>query len=608
MFKTSKLPKRIISVALVLSLCMSMLCSINAAATNLGSNITTATTLADVLAGNNYYRTDDQTTMESDLLSNVATTADATITTLQPGTACLRYTKNGGSSFDTAKYLGDTYVNKVLLLTNNNVDAQIDIGISNVNLHDNADELCYIDFVYRLNDEYTLNNFVMQDATIASRRLTKYSVYASNSTDNLFDEGSLIATYDVGNNGPDTAFTNINMNGTTAEYVAIRFIKLATDNANADKNIRAKEIMLFGEYVTPASAVVTATTEDGVPSSLISKAEPTYTGTADANGNYASGFVALTATEFFADEDAKKAYTFKGWYNGEKLVSASAEYSYDLKGGNINLIAKYGVESLVKKHTVTFIDATKKVVGEIKVEDGQFIDLALVNEIVIKDFYGYKVKRDANNNVVWDNGFDKEITGDITYTAQYEAIETLKTIVNVYDVDGSKYLDNREVRFDTKINLVSRQNAEYWADAEGNVLVGEPDGYLYACGKEMNIYAKKGAFTTPAVAIVGKDHKEAKGFTVFAHVNVENAVKYGVVYASKTGVNLNEDFGVEDASKSTYYQKVEIDANDSVDFMGSLKYKDSKPNPERYARAYVVALDDNGEEVYYYTSVVCNWQ
>ena len=409
---------------------------------------------------------------------------------------------------------------------------------------------------------------------------------------------------------------------TTAKYIGIRFLQLYNDfNPAGGSNVmsgnftlnlglyaRVTHLDVHGQYLTTATNDITAKAVDAEGAEVAIDATATAAGVGgyDNNGNYVSKKVALAAEETKVIGDYE--YTFAGWYKNDEAnaVLATATGNVTVADADaVQFTAKYTSKKLITNYTLTFYDATKAVVGTIEVEEGQKVDMALVNAIEVKDVYGYKVQRDeVTGYVVWNKGFDEAVTGDMSYTAQYVAIEELKTTVTVYDVDGSKYIDNREVRFDSQIYLQSTQGAEYWADAKGDVLVGEPTGYLYACGTEMNIYAKKGAFTTPAVAFVGKDHKEANGFTVFAHVNVENATAYGVVFASNSGYVAKNDFEAPDAiANPKRYQKVEIDINSSgaVDFMATLNYAADKPNPDRYARAYVVV---NGQ--YIYSDVIRN--
>ncbi len=409
---------------------------------------------------------------------------------------------------------------------------------------------------------------------------------------------------------------------TTAKYIGVRFLQLYNEfnsiinfALNSGLYARVTHLDVHGQYLTTATNDITAKAVDAEGAEVAIDATATATGVGgyDNNRNYVSKNVELAAEETKVIGDYE--YTFAGWYKNDEAdaVLATATGNVTVTDADaVQFTAKYTSKKLVTMYTLTFYDATKTVVDTIEVEAGQKVDMNLVNAIVVKDVYGYKVQRDeVTGNILWDNGFDEAVTGNRSYTAQYIADETVRTNVYVEDVNGTELI-NENARFDSAITLVSKQSADYWADGKdenANVLIGAPTGTLYACGTEMNIYAKKGEFTKPDVAIVGKDHEVAKGFTVFAHVNVENAVKFGVVFSSSTGYDADNNFGVDDVTpeNAARYQMVEIDVENAgqADFMATLNYNVNKPNPTRWARAYVVVNDGTGEQIYY-TDAICN--
>ena len=125
----------------------------------------------------------------------------------------------------------------------------------------------------------------------------------------------------------------------------------------------------------------------------------------------------------------------------------------------------------------------------------------------------------------------------------------------------------------------------------------------------MEIYAKTGEFEVADVAIVGKINDG--NFLVFAHVNVENATEYGVIFASNTAYDNgnNADFDLDDAAADAEkvaagekaqpsYTVIKIDATNVSDFMAPLNNTGDKT---RYARAYVKVNDK-----YIYTTAICN--
>lgn len=393
----------------------------------------------------------------------------------------------------------------------------------------------------------------------------------------------------------------------TAKYVAIRFICTA-NSAIIGQSIsimytdRMNYFGVQGTYTNPVKAEVKVETESGIPSYLVGKQDPVYVGAGDANGNYTAGSIKVVAYAEYQDRENVLEYTFKGWYNGDALVSNDAEYVYDLKGGDITFTAKYDVAPLIEKYTVIFEDGAHNEIERLTVRHGEQLDADLVNQIVVKDFYGYNVLRDGDGNVIWNSAIDSVIVGDITFTALYDARDDLKTEVTIYDVDKT-ILHKGTHDYDTAF-VLSSPNANSWLDADGNVLIVGSSGYLYACGDKIEIYASEKTVVAPEVVIVGKVNEADKGFSVFAHVNVENVTERGVIFASaKAGAT--KDFSLEDAKDNTdSYSIVEISTNNIglntawVEFMATLNYTD---NPTRYARAYIKVGN-----TYYYSNIVKN--
>ncbi len=393
----------------------------------------------------------------------------------------------------------------------------------------------------------------------------------------------------------------------TAKYVAIRFICTANSAIIGQpiSNMYTDRMNYFGvqgTYTEPVKAEVNIETEFGVPSNLVSKDEPVYVGGGDANGNYIAGSVKVVALAEYQDRENVLEYIFKGWYNGDALVSSDAEYVYDLKRGDVTFTAKYDVVPLVEKYTIIFEDGVHNELGKLIVRHGQQLDTDLVNQIVVKDFYGYNVLRDGDGNVVWTEAIDNIIVSDMTFTALYEARDDLKTEVAIYDVDKT-ILHKGTHDYDTAF-VLSSPNANSWLDADGNVLIVGSSGYLYACGEKIDIYASEKTVVAPEVVIVGKVNETDKGFSVFAHINVENFTERGVIFASSKA-GATKDFTLEDAKDNTdNYSIVEINSNNIgfndawIEFMATLNYTD---NPTRYARAYVKVGD-----TYYYSNIVIN--
>lgn len=477
----------------------------------------------------------------------------------------------------------------------------------------------YQQWIYALDAAANIDSLVVATnqwgtSAISGSLFAPYHVQYSlaDNKDDLFVDGAS-TIYDVYNTD-SAAFLTINLTeDVTAKFVGLRVVcgvnklypytEYAAITGNNVAWARLSYFGVNGTYVNPADATVEVEKDAAVAdveAITVSKGEVAQSGTTDTNGKYPVGSIKVTATQDYNDSENNLKYTFKGWYDGEALVSANSSYTYDLTGADVTLTAKYNEESLVTKCTLTFLNASKTVVGELEVEKGKKVDMALVNGIAVKDIYGYKVKRDDQKNVVWDTPLEAEITGDMEITALYEPVQ-ITTAVTVYATDGTTVHYEKLQRYDTVINL-DVPNAQSYKDGEGNVLVATATAQLFACGNEMNIYAKKDAAEAPEVAIVGKDHKDYKGFSIFAHVNVENATEYGIIYADSKA-DANQDFDLVDVNANgNGFLTIKIDATNvgQADFMGTLNYKKGK-NPTRYARAYVIV-----GKVPYYSNVVKN--
>ncbi len=324
------------------------------------------------------------------------------------------------------------------------------------------------------------------------------------------------------------------------------------------------------------------------------------------------GYQIKTFTVNFYVEGELKDTQYIDWNTAAKAPEVDAKYGYDFAWdvdfANVteDLEVNGAYTEKADNCTITFESITGKVLGTVIVENGDVpADVDAVKAEIdaitasVEKVYGYTFNG-------WDSDvYGDEITSSFSVRPQYVADETVRTNVYVEDVDGTELI-NEEARYDAAIYLASKQGAQSWTDAKegGNVLIAAPTGTLYACGSAMEIYAKAEALEADDVAFVGKNHEEGKGFSVFAHVNVEGATKYGFIFASSKYFNEeNKDFKIEDLTPNRV-TNVEVETGNvegKVDFMTTLHYSDSLPNPTRYARAYVVV---NGQ--YIYSDVICN--
>lgn len=476
----------------------------------------------------------------------------------------------------------------------------------------------YTQVVYALDGEAKIDSLVWAtnhqgtDNGFTSNRFTPYHLKYSlaNSVNDLFVEGSS-TTYDVYNT-ESSSFLTLNLtDNVTAKYVGVRVIcgvsaLYPTTNlvALTNNNVgwaRMTNISVNGTYVDPADANVTVAKDAAVAEigALTVSKDVANIGNSDTNGKYPEGSATVSATESYRDEENKIEYTFSGWYNGEALVSANANLTYNLKEADINLTAKYDIAAF--KYTLYFEDATRNVIGTIRVGDGEIpseTDVKAINAKV-KDIYGYNVKIE-DNMVVWNGEVFEAASGDKTFTACYEKKE-IYTDVTLYGTDSNEHFYKETQLFDTAITL-AYDGANSWVDANGNVLVATATGTLYACGDAMDIYAKSGSAVAPEVTIVSKIMDDGK-FTVFAHATPNKTVKaYGILFASnpyKQNYDMQTDKGdmftlkdtnaINKAAPSLKVSEVKVANNANVDFMATLTGCEGKV---RHARAYVIYGDD----------------
>ena len=488
----------------------------------------------------------------------------------------------------------------------------------------------YTQVVYALDAEAKIDSLVWAtnhqgaDNGFTSNRFTPYHLKYSlaNSVNDLFVEGSS-TTYDVYNTESNSFLTLNLTDNVTAKYVGVRMVcgvsaLYPTTNfaATTSSNVgwaRMANISVNGTYVDPADANVTVAKDTAVAEvgALTVSKEVSNVGNSDTNGKYPEGSATVSATESYRDDENGREYTFTGWYNGETLVSANVNYTYNLADADINLTAKYEITAL--KYTLSFVDATKNVIGTIKLEGAQIpseTDVKAINAKV-KDIYGYTVKLE-DNMVVWDSEVFEAVTADKTFTACYEKKE-IYTEVTLYKTDSNEHFYKETQEFDTAITL-SYEGANSWVDASGTVLAATATATLYACGDAMDIYAKSGNAVAPEVTISGKVMDNGN-FTVFAHATPGKTVKaYGVIFASdlyRRNYDMQSDKGdmftlkdteaINKASPSLKVSEVKVTNNANVDFMATLIGCENKV---RHARAYVIYSDDT---VAYSDVIVTNY-
>ena len=578
----------------------------------------------------NEFKTDN---LKRNLLANVKLDSVFVLNTETYEDAKLGYlTKNEPTELTTQNYSEHTNKLTSASVDMNNADTAILVGdwAKNFFVNPNSDgkgvgDLTedetkqWVQVNYALPGEATINEFVVSAFKSADDSLSRWTpkhykvIFANSKEDLVSGENATVYEIDHTANTIKNITTATLTETVTAKYVAIRFIQPYNDFATPKLShsfdysnglyLRLSHFDVYGTFTAPATEDVTAKAVDaeGADVAITATVAATGVGGKDDNGKYAKYSVALSAEETKVIGDYE--YTFAGWYKNDEAnaVLATATGNVTVADADaVQFTAKYTSKKLITNYTLTFLDASKTVVGTIVIEEGQEVDMALVNAIEVKDIYGYEVFRDEEGNVVWDKGFDEAITADATYTALYKA-KDISTAITLYNLDSkTEYYDHHTQQYDTAITL-SCKGAKSWVDENGNVLLDTAEGVLYACGSRMKLYPVSEQKTAPAVAVVGKVNDG--NYSVFAHVNVENATEYGVVFSSSTGYSMKNDFTVEDAkadADSKRYKMVEIDATQvgQIDFVATLEGTGDKT---RYARAYVKVGDD-----YIYTDAIRN--
>lgn len=471
----------------------------------------------------------------------------------------------------------------------------------------------WIQLDYELESEATISSLALVGKTKAQYNASHYKYYVSETADGLYKEENCVAEI-----GTAAAIGSVTLTTPKkAKYVGIRFICLHNTEINPGLGLvslysRATEFSVFGSYVNAADANVTYTVVGGAPETVVTKAEPSYTGLVDQNGNYHTGSVTLTAQEEYLEivDNGKVPYDFDGWYVNGELYSADTTITYDLTKDDIQFTANY-IQG-ARLCSIDFIDGTGKVIDTLNLEEGTVITPEMMVDInkKVEDVYGYEIVLNENNLVAWSDGvYGLTVTGSITYYAQYRNLG-YQTAVTVTNVDGTKAY-NQKVAFDTAIT-VTDDAAAAW-EMDGAVVATGTELKLYAAGTTMNVTATAEPKPANELAFVGKAMQDGN-FTVFVHANPTKTVKaYGVIFGSNTYKN-NYDAQDDDVKATMFvlddkaaFEKTAIKKPSltdirsnvtnvaNVDFMTSLidvpTYADGTYKA-RHARAYVIYSDD----------------
>ena len=402
----------------------------------------------------------------------------------------------------------------------------------------------------------------------------------------------------------------------SAKYIGVRFISTANPQIIGKKigdmyTDRMNYLGVYGTYTELADANVTYTVEGGAPETVVTKAEPVYSGNADSNGNYAAGNVTLTAETQYIDNENDVTYDFVEWKKGGVTYSVDNAITYDLTGEDAEFTAVY--EEGTMMYALDFVDGTGKVIDTLKIAKNTIPteqQMAAINEKV-KAVYGYEIVTNQYGVDWGEDVYNTPATISKTYYAQYRNLG-YQTAVTVTTVDGTKPYNNQNVAFDTAIT-VTDDAAAAW-EMDGAVVATGTELKLYAAGTTMNVTATEEEKSADELAFVGKA-MDNDNFSVFVHVNPTKTVKaYGVIFGSNTYKNTYDaqDENVKatmfvlddtDAFVKTETKKpsltdnrVNVTNTANVDFMTSLT--DVATNLDgtyktRHARAYVIYSDDS---------------
>lgn len=345
----------------------------------------------------------------------------------------------------------------------------------------------------------------------------------------------------------------------------------------------------FGTVVDGTSVTVTSDWQDAVQKGELQ-------GATDINGNYGIGAkLTLTAKEQ-ATKDGVNYTAFKGWYEGETLLSTKRVYTYTIADTEPHTIKAVYSDTL--SYRVNFTDRLGNIIYTAYViPDGTLTEEDIYSaSSAVPEFYGRLRQLDENELQIWDRSVADPITGDCTFKALYIENE-VKYTVSVTKTDGS--VSKADYGFDARLELADSA-AQIWT-VNGNEYSTGSSVTLYVFG-DMEIMAKTSSPSNAHVTIVKKS-ADSNSLTVMAHINnPENKVikKAGVKFVSGTSYQkLGDAAWSDEYLTQNNCRAVEAVVNSYVgaDFMATLKNVQSQKNAvRRAAQAYVVFED--GEELY----------
>lgn len=285
---------------------------------------------------------------------------------------------------------------------------------------------------------------------------------------------------------------------------------------------------------------------------------------------------------------------FIGWQVNGKLISTNPEYT-TAAYADITYVPVFA--ETVQDFTVTFIDQFNMVIGVYS--NSEIADLQEMPQAY--QYLGY----DFSN---WSMSLEdiKALDSNAIVTAYYVKSDSITFTVNapgcVITVDGESYYDTAEVGFDDSVTV---------APASGNATSWSVNGNIAAYGSEYTFYVTADVnvecsddevAVAPTVAAVDVTPTEEGQVRFLATRNVPEGytlLESGFVYG-KDFADPDSDLVLENANISCYIYKNSSMSNDG---QFALTFGISSKTGVAYARAYVIAEDQDGNASVYYADV-----
>ena len=444
----------------------------------------------------------------------------------------------------------------------------------------------YIQLTYQLDKAAKITDFALLGHRELSLSPSHYKVSVANSKEELFTENAVTADIRT-NNYEYTVATFDEAEEVKGSWIAVRIICGVTEAAIGgtmdQKNYysRASHFSVGGVWDNDDIAVDNLTVISD--KSVAKVSESATLGCLDNNGN---GCKDTTYITICADKNAcdrEGYYTFKGWYNGDALVSENTVYDYYLTDTAITLTAKYETS---KSYTVSFVDNSGNLLYEAFVaENAKISDEDILNATLsVPELYGFVRVLDENNLQLWDNSDRENVISDMILKPIYKKAND-KFNVKVTTADGT--IEN-EMLFDQRFSA-NDPSAKAWT-YNGKVISYDTNVTLYTSG-DMNIAASYDDTEKTNSLTIMNTIKNGDSLSVLVHFNnadgktVKNA---GVLFVSG---NTFDAIGNVDWTSANLgnFQSVNVSVKNlkGYDYMCTLFGINREKTVARVAKAYI---------------------